>query len=206
MNRGTWVAIAVAVVVAIGVGAYTNAPGTGNAATVSDEGLPERVAPMIIGDVAAFRLLDEPVDLSELTFNDRNGEPKSLSAWKGRTVLVNLWATWCAPCREEMPELEELNDKLGGGRFEVVPISIDAGEAVKPLDFYRDTGLETLPFYHDGSMATFAFLKKAGLAFGMPTTVLIDRDGFARGVLNGPARWASSDAVALVEEAIGPVR
>lgn len=203
MNKGVMAALVVAIVAAVGVGLYTQQGPGGNVA-VRDGALDERVRPQIVGEVAAFRLLDEAVDLSALSFADKDGATVSLADMKGRTVLLNLWATWCAPCREEMPDLEELQTELGGERFAVVPVSIDAGEPAKPLEFYRETGLSTLPFFHDGTLKTFTTLKKAGLAFGMPTTVLVDREGFARGVLNGPAKWSSSDAVALIEEAIGP--
>ena len=202
MNK-LWVAAALVAVMLAGVAIYSTGDPGGNVA-VADADLGERVQPQIIGEVAGFRLLDQPMDLTALSFKNRDGAEVQMADWAGKTVLLNLWATWCAPCREEMPELQELNAHFADRAFEVVPVSIDQGDASKPLGFYAETGLTTLPFYHDATMRTFQGLKQAGLAFGMPTTVLVDREGFARGVLNGPAAWSSPDALALIEEAMGP--
>ena len=152
-----------------------------------------------VGEVAAFEPLATPVDLSALAFDDAEGERTSLADFEGRTVLLNLWATWCAPCREEMPALQELNAHMKEQPFDVVAVSIDAGDAAKPKRFYAETGLTTLPFFHDGSMATFSTLKKADLAPGLPTSILVGPDGCARGVLKGAAEWASADAKDLIE-------
>lgn len=158
-----------------------------------------RIAGRNVGAVAGFEPLATPVDLSALAFRNADGEPVTLADFRGRTVLVNLWATWCAPCREEMPALQALNEAMDKRPFEVVAVSIDAGTPAKPLAFYAETGLDTLPFYHDGSMATFSTLKKADLAPGLPTSVLVGPDGCARGVLKGPAAWAGADARDLIE-------
>lgn len=155
-----------------------------------------------VGEVAGFEPLATPVDLSALAFQDAEGAATSVAAFEGRTVLLNLWATWCAPCREEMPALQALDAGLKAQPFEVVAVSIDAGTPDKPKAFYADTGLTTLPFYHDGSMATFSTLKRADLAPGLPTSILIGPDGCARGVLKGAADWASADARDLIEAAL----
>ena len=154
------------------------------------------------GAVAAFRPIDEPLDLGYITFVDKDGKPRNLTEWRGRTVLFNLWATWCPPCREEMPWFEELQVKKGSEAFQVLPVSIDLGDAAKPKQFYADTGLKELPFMHDNTMESFQSLKKKAVALGMPTTLLVDTNGCAMGVLNGPAHWNSPDAERLIDAAL----
>jgi len=155
-----------------------------------------------VGQVAAFRPLDEPLDLTEINFKDENGNAKTLADWNNQFVLFNLWATWCPPCREEMPWFEELQVKKGGDDFQVVPVSIDLGDPAKPRQFYEETGLEALPFLHDSTMEAFQSLKKKAVALGMPTTLLVDTNGCGLGVLNGPAHWASQDAINLIDATI----
>ena len=155
-----------------------------------------------VGEIAAFRTVDAPVSLSDIAFQDQSGADRTLVEWQGKSVLLNLWATWCAPCREEMPALEALEKNLGGDKFAVVPISIDLDTPDKPKAFYEEIGLQALPFFHEGELAIFNRLKKQGLAFGMPTTLLLDEESCVLGVLNGPAHWDSDDARALIEMAI----
>ncbi|MEM7214707.1 MAG: TlpA disulfide reductase family protein [Pseudomonadota bacterium] len=156
-----------------------------------------------LGAVAAFRPISEPVDVGYISFVDAAGNPKTLAEWRGQTVLFNLWATWCPPCREEMPWFEELQAKKGSDKFQVLPVSIDLGDASKPKRFYEETGLKALPFMHDNTMEAFQSLKKKAIALGMPTTLLVDTNGCALGVINGPAHWNSPDAEVLIDAAIG---
>ena len=160
------------------------------------------LADVATGEVAAFRPLDAPLDLSEIAFKDRNGNPAKLGDWKGKTVLFNLWATWCPPCREEMPYFETLQSDLGGDTFDVVPVSIDTNGTEGPLEFYEETGLEVLPYFQDETMEAFQGLRRQAVALGMPTTLLMDTNGCGLGVLNGAAHWASDDAVRLIKAAI----
>ena len=162
-----------------------------------------RIEGLNVGEVAAFEPLAEPVDLSALAFTDREGASVTIADFAGRSVLLNLWATWCAPCRKEMPELQALRDEMGGDDFEVVALSIDAGTPDKAKAFYVETGLTSLPFFHDGTMKSFVALKKAKLAPALPTTMFVDNKGCARGVLRGAADWSSTDAKALIAAAVG---
>ncbi len=156
------------------------------------------------GDVAAFRGVEDPLDMiATISFKDGEGNDKTLADWKGRVVLLNLWATWCPPCREEMPWLEELEVARGSEKFQVVPISIDQGDKAKPLDFLNSIEVKAMPFMQDSTMNAFHNLRKKGVALGMPTTLLVDTNGCALGVLNGPAHWASDDAKALIDAALG---
>lgn len=154
------------------------------------------------GDVASFKALDRPYSVADLKFNDAEGKPLSMADWNGKTVLFNLWATWCAPCRAEMPALESLNRDIGGESFEVVPVSIDQGEADKPKRFYEEIGLKDVRFFHDPELSTFNSLKRNGLAFGLPATLLVSKQGCVLGTLNGPAEWGGEDAKKLVRTAL----
>jgi thiol-disulfide isomerase/thioredoxin len=162
----------------------------------------ERLAPTARGEVAAFVVERAPGLAPELTFRDGEGRETRLSAFRGRTVLLNLWATWCAPCRHEMPALDRLQAAVGGPAFEVVAISIDLGAADKPRAFYAETDIRRLAFFHDPSGRVFQDLRAAGRAVGMPTTVLIDPAGCVLGHLAGPAEWSSEDALRLVRAAL----
>ena len=164
----------------------------------------ERLKPFARGEVAAFIPAAEPKKLPALTFRNADGET-TLADLSGKTALINLWATWCIPCREEMPALDRLEADMGGDDFEVVAINLDSGgdSDDKPLTFLKETDITNLAFYRDETMATFNTLKKQGLAFGLPSTVLVDGNGCLLGSLNGPAEWDSADAKALVGAAIG---
>ena len=162
-----------------------------------------RIAPLAHGEVAALAVSRTPFMVPDLTFKDGQGRERKLSDWRGRTVLLNLWATWCVPCRKEMPALDALQGDLGGDKFDVVAINIDTRDAEKPLAFLKDAGVKHLAFYADPSAKAFTELKLAGKAFGMPTTLIVDRDGCEIGAMAGPAEWASPDGLALVSAAIG---
>jgi thiol-disulfide isomerase/thioredoxin len=163
----------------------------------------KRLAPLARGEVAAVNVQTDPARLPKLSFKDADGKERTLADWRGRTVLLNLWATWCVPCRKEMPALEALQVKLGGEAFEVVAVNIDTRDAGKPKAWLKEVGIGKLGYYADQSAKVFQDLKVAGKAFGMPTTILIDRNGCELGNLAGPAEWASEDAVKLIEAALG---
>jgi thiol-disulfide isomerase/thioredoxin len=155
------------------------------------------------GDVAAMLTASDPRDLSSLIFNGPDGKPISLSAFKGRTVLLNLWATWCVPCREEMPALNALQTKLGNAAFEVVAVNVDSGTPEKRMKFLQDEKIDALKDYHEPNLTLFNDLKRQGLALGLPVTLLIGRDGCLLSAMNGPANWSGNDAVKLVNAAQG---
>ena len=140
---------------------------------------------------------EEPTALPELAFMSAEGEAMTLAEFAGQALLVNLWATWCAPCRAEMPALAELQAELGGDDFKVLAINIDTGDVAKPEAFLDEIGVSNLGLYRDASMGVFNTLKKEGLAFGLPVTLMIGKDGCMLGAMNGPAEWASTDAKAL---------
>lgn len=184
-----------------GIGALTRNAGGDEACRPAVE-LAKKLGPLARGEVAAVNVAKSPLKLPELAFHDAGGKPLTLDHWRGRTVLVNLWATWCVPCRKEMPALDALEQRLGGPGFEVVAINIDTRDPDKPKAFLKEVGVEKLAYYTDPDAKTFQDLKAVGRAFGMPTTVLVDPKGCEIGTIAGPAEWASDDAVTLVQAAI----
>jgi len=165
----------------------------------------EAITPFSKGQVAAMRTVDEHRPLPELVFDGPDGKKKTIADFAGKTLLVNLWATWCVPCREEMPALNALEKDLGSDRFEVVAINIDTGDDEKPKTFLDETKVHDLAYYRDASMGVFNTLKKEGLAFGLPVTLLMDDKGCLISAMNGPAAWDSGDAKALINAALaGP--
>src|ERR1700761_8385749 len=166
--------------------------------------LSQKLAPLAQGEVAGLTMATTPLRLPDLAFEDANGQPKRLSDWRGRTVLVNLWATWCVPCRREMPALEDLQTKLGGSKFEVVAVNIDTRDPEKPKKFLKDANLTRLGFFNDEKAKVFQDLKGIGRALGMPTSVLVDGKGCEIATIAGPAEWDSDDAVKLIRAAVSP--
>ncbi|MGZ8368563.1 MAG: thiol:disulfide interchange protein TlpA [Rhodoplanes sp.] len=164
--------------------------------------LARRLAPLARGELAALVVADQPRRLPPLGFKDAAGQPKTLADWQGRTVLLNLWATWCAPCRKEMPALDALERELGGPRFEVVAVNIDTRDPEKPKAWLAETGIKDLAYYADPTAKIFQDLKLIGKAFGMPTTLLLDPAGCEIASLAGPAEWASGDALTLLRAAL----
>jgi thiol-disulfide isomerase/thioredoxin len=165
--------------------------------------LARKIAPLARGEVAAVNVAKSPLKLPDLTFLDPGGKPITLADLRGRTLLLNLWATWCVPCRTEMPTLDALQAKLGGPDFAVVAVNIDTRDPNKPKQFLKEIGVQKLAYYADPTAKSFQDLKAVGRAFGMPTTLLIDRQGCEIGTIAGPAEWASDDAVKLIEAALG---
>jgi len=164
------------------------------------------IAPLAHGEVAALSVAQAPFRVPELAFKDADGRDRTLADWRGRTVLLNLWATWCVPCRKEMPALDALQGDLGGDKFEVVAIDIDTRDPEKPIAFLKDIGVRRLAYFADRSAKVFQDLKLAGKAFGMPTTLLIDPSGCEIGTMAGPAEWSSPEGVKLVSAAVAGVR
>jgi thiol-disulfide isomerase/thioredoxin len=162
-----------------------------------------RIGPLARGEVAAMAIAESPLRVPEVAFRDRSGAERRLSDWRGRTVLLNLWATWCIPCRKEMPALDALEGALGGERFEVVAVNIDTRDSIKPRAWLEEVGVNRLAYYADSSAKVFQDLKLAGRALGLPTTVLVDPAGCEIGTAAGPAEWASADGLKLVRAALG---
>jgi thiol-disulfide isomerase/thioredoxin len=187
-----------------GFGAFRRGP-AGDSACNKAVDLARKIAPLAHGEVAALTMATSPLRLPDLAFEDADGKPRKLSDWRGKTVLVNLWATWCVPCRKEMPALDSLQTKLGGKDFEVVAINIDTRDAEKPKNFLKDANLTRLAYFSDQKAKVFQDLKNIGKALGMPTSVLVDGQGCEIANIAGPAEWASDDAIKLIKAAMQPV-
>ena len=166
----------------------------------------KRIAPLARREVAALTVAEKPLRVPELSFQDAEGRQHRLQEWRGRFVLLNLWATWCVPCRREMPALDALEGKLGGRDFQVVAVNIDTRDPDKPKAWLKEVGINRLAYFADPQAKVFQDLKAVGRAFGMPTTLLIDPEGCEIAALAGPAEWASDDAVKIVQSAKAPAR
>jgi thiol-disulfide isomerase/thioredoxin len=160
-----------------------------------------KMKPLVHGEVAAVALNEKPMRVPDLMFHDASGKAVKLSDFRGRTLLVNLWATWCVPCRKEMPALDALMGKLGGPDFAIVAINIDSRDPEKPKKFLAEIGAKNLAYYEDPSGNVFQDLKRVGRALGLPTTLIVDKKGCEIGHIAGPAEWASEDAIKLVKAA-----
>jgi len=211
LSTGALVAIAIAMGAVVGAaGIYWKASPSGNApateslaaadgaACKTDPEMLAKLKPLAKGEVAAMAVRETPIALPDMSFVSQDGNAMTIADFAGQAMLVNLWATWCAPCRAEMPALAELQSELGDDDFKVLAINIDTGDVAKPKGFLDEIGVANLGLYRDASMGVFNTLKKEGLAFGLPVTLMVGKDGCMLGAMNGPAEWASEDAKALV--------
>ena len=150
-------------------------------------------------DQGKLRAHAAPVPVATFSFEDATGRRRTLADFRGRHVLLNVWATWCVPCREEMPSLERLQLKLGGPQFMVLALSVDSGGVDAVRKFYAELGLKALDIFVDRSLAVNSALRIVGL----PSTVLIDGEGREVARHIGPAEW---DSAPLVESIARLVR
>ncbi|MDH4608289.1 TlpA family protein disulfide reductase [Pseudomonas sp. BN102] len=147
---------------------------------------------------AGLTIWPEPRPVAEVQFVDGAGKPHTLADFKGKVVLLNLWATWCAPCRQEMPTLDRLQAQLGGSDFQVLALSIDLDGVRVVRDFYREVGIRHLGIFIDENASAISQLG----AFGLPATLLLDREGRELGRKLGEATWDSPEAVAYLRGVI----
>lgn len=151
-----------------------------------------------VGEMRKFSVSAERKPVATAEFHNPEDKPTSLEAYKGKVVLLNLWATWCVPCREEMPALDRLQALRGGPDFTVLPVAQDRAGRAKVEKFLGEIGAQRLPAALDTSM-------KSGRAWGtigLPTTILLDRQGREVGRLIGGAEWDQPDALKLIDAVI----
>jgi thiol-disulfide isomerase/thioredoxin len=159
---------------------------------------------LIAGPAAAqeppkgFILLDQPKAVAAINFDDGEGHARSLADFKGKVVLLNIWATWCIPCRKEMPALDRLQANLGGPDFEVVPVSIDRGGRETVAGFYAKTDIRNLAMYIDASGQAVRTLG----AVGLPTTVIVNRAGYEIDRIIGPVEWDAPEIADFLQRII----
>ena len=153
---------------------------------------------LLTGTLAKFTLAKEPKPLPDLAFTDADDKPVRLADYKGKTVLLNFWATWCAPCVKEMPSLDKLQAEMGKDKFVVLPLSLDGPSKPKVAPFYADRKLANLGIYFDKGKKTMSTLDVSVL----PTSVLIDPQGREIGRMEGDADWDKPEAIALMKAAV----
>lgn len=153
------------------------------------------------GELAALMGSTSGRGFADLAFIDGEGNERTLADFAGKNLLVNFWATWCGPCREEMPDLDALQSRYGGEDFEVVAISLDMGRdgPMAARMFLHEIGAENLALYADPSYRIFERLRNEAVTLGLPATLLIDEEGCEIAVLQGPAHWDSEDGYRVVE-------
>ncbi len=193
-NRNSLIYVALLALIAGGLGIYLSGDIPRKAVVNSGGGFKD----FAVGPMAAFLVKADRPAVPDLAFKDSSGGEVKLSKWQGRVVLLNLWATWCAPCRKEMPALNEVQKQLGSKDFEVVALSVDRKGLEASAAFLKETGADALGLYIDETTTSLNMLQ----ALGLPVTLLIDRKGREIGRLLGPAEWNSSEAVALMKAAL----
>ena len=161
--------------------------------------LAARLAPLAKGELAALQVSSEPRRAEQFAFERDGGAKLTVADFHGRAVLLNLWATWCAPCRAEMPALDRLQAAKGGPGFEVVAVNVDTAKPERRATFLDSVGVKSLARYLDSSGDSFETLHNDGKALGLPVTLVIDKDGCEVAAVEGGARWDSAEAQALVE-------
>lgn len=149
----------------------------------------------VLAGPQGFTLHDAPQDMPEVRFVTEDGSRKTLEDFRGKVILLNIWATWCIPCRKEMPTLDALQADLGSSKFEVVTLSIDTGGVPVVRKFFDEIGIKHLGLYVDQTMLAFTNLRIVGL----PTTMIVDADGKELGRLIGPAKWDAPEMEAFLK-------
>lgn len=193
---------AVALVLTLAIGNFMPAQANQCPAQV-DKG--QRIDDAATGLLAAVLGTGEGRGYADLGFADEAGAPTTIGDFAGKKLLVNFWATWCTPCREEMPALDAIAAQYNSDDFLVLPINLDVGDdgVAKAEKFLAEEGLTNLPLYADSSFDAFKRLQQQAVAVGLPATLLLDENGCELAVLQGPAAWDSNDGKAVVEALIG---
>ena len=165
------------------------------------EGAATAIGDAAVGELAALNGTGEGRGYSTMAFKDAAGKDMTIADFKGKKLLVNFWASWCVPCREEMPALDALATEYNSVAFMVLPINLDigAGGLEKAQAFLDENSFANLPLYADNSFAAFERLKQQAVAVGLPATLVLDENGCELGVLQGPAEWNTDDGRAVIE-------
>jgi thiol-disulfide isomerase/thioredoxin len=182
-----WIAVVVLCVVVLGGGAFFVFSGGPSA-------IAGAAPPAFSGGFGPYEPAENPEPTPDVAFLDANGDPIKLDAYRGKVILLNFWATWCAPCVKELPALAALDKDIGGEDFAVLLVSVDRGGAAQTEPFLADLGVTDL----DSALDTKSALAREMGALGLPTTFVIDRTGLVRGRLQGDAEWNSEPAQDLI--------
>ncbi len=187
--------------IAAGAVLYETARPAGKAAAdcpAESARLAARLAPLAKGELAALSVASEPRRAEQFAFERVDGGKLTLADFHGRAVLLNLWATWCVPCRAEMPALDRLQAAKGDQAFEVVAVNVDTAQLERRAAFLDSAGVKALARYADPSGDAFETLRRDGKALGLPVTLIVDKDGCEIGAVEGAVKWDSAEAEALV--------
>ncbi|MEZ5888391.1 MAG: TlpA disulfide reductase family protein [Paracoccaceae bacterium] len=160
----------------------------------------EALSPFVAGDLARLVPAEAPLPLPEAALIDETDAPRSLEAYRGKVILVNFWATWCAPCRAELASLDRLETALGGEDFAVVTIATGRNPLPAIQKLFTEEGITRLPMLRDPDM-TFS---RASGVLGLPVSLIVDREGREIARLTGDAVWDGPEAQALVKALIAP--
>lgn len=158
-----------------------------------------------VGELAALNGTGQGRGYATMAFKDAAGTEMSIADFKGKALLVNFWASWCVPCREEMPALDALATKYNSDAFMVLPINLDIGNSglEKAQGFLDENQFANLPLYADNTFAAFERLKQQAVAIGLPATLVLDENGCELAVLQGPAEWNTPDGEGVIEALVG---
>ncbi len=150
------------------------------------------------GDMKKLSFHSEPKPVSKSTYTMEDGSTGSLADYRGKIAVVNFWATWCAPCRKEMPMLSELQSELGGEDFDVVTIATGRNPPPAMKSFFDEIGVSNLPLHRDPKMQ---ISREMGI-LGLPITIILNRDGQEIARMQGDAHWNSDSAKAIIKALI----
>lgn len=159
-----------------------------NAGTAAD------IAALRDGSMLKLAVHESPAEAPATSFTDAEGGEHSFADWKGKVVLVNFWATWCAPCRKELPALDAMNRDLGGDDFAVITIATGRNPQPAITRLFDEVGVKTLPVYLDPKLQ----LSREMGVLGLPVSILLNRDGQEIARMSGDAEWDSESARAIV--------
>ena len=150
------------------------------------------------GDMRKLMFHETPVASSDAPFFTESGEEMTLAAYDGQIVVLNFWATWCAPCRQEMPHLAALQTQMGGADMQVVTVATGRNPAPAINQFFDEIGVDNLPKHVDARQS----LSRSMGVLGLPATVVLDRQGNEIARMQGEADWSSESAVAVIQALI----
>jgi thiol-disulfide isomerase/thioredoxin len=167
---------------------------------------PEKAAAIdaaAVGELAAMVGTGKGRSYADMAFTDAAGKPLSIANFAGKKLLVNFWASWCVPCRAEMPALDAIAGRYNSAAFEVLPINTGETQPEKAKAFLSEGGFQHLPLLADNGFKLIERLKTNAVSAGLPATVLLDEAGCELAVLQGPAEWDTPDGHRVVEALLG---
>lgn len=207
-RRTAWVSLALIGAVAAITAGLTLSNGAKATGCPAQEARGKAIGDAAQGELAALNGTGTGRSYADLSFVDAFGKTMSIAELAGKTLLVNFWATWCVPCREEMPALDALAAKYNGETFQVVPINLEiAGDGFGKAKTFLEAGnWPNLPLYVDTTSAAWEKLKGQAVSIGLPTTLVLDEKGCELGVLQGPAKWETADGDRVIEALIATAR